>query len=112
MIHQMSLRPHPFEKIKLGEKTIELRLYDEKRKEIKVGDTIEFFLEPEKIEKVNVEVTALLNYKTFSDLIDDFPTSVFGRINKEDLLKALYSFYTKEEESEKTVLGIKIKLIT
>ena len=48
MIHQMSLRPHPFEKIKLGEKTIELRLYDEKRKEIKVGDTIEFFFRARK----------------------------------------------------------------
>jgi ASC-1-like (ASCH) protein len=32
MKHHMSLKPHPFEKIKSGEKTIEVRLYDEKRK--------------------------------------------------------------------------------
>ena len=30
--HQMSLKPLPFELIKEGYKTIELRLYDDKRK--------------------------------------------------------------------------------
>ena len=32
----------PFQQIKRGEKTIELRLYDEKRQKIKVGDDIIF----------------------------------------------------------------------
>ena len=38
----MNLAPSPFEMIKSGAKTIELRLYDEKRRAVKVGDTIEF----------------------------------------------------------------------
>ena len=38
----MKLNKEPFEKIKSGEKTIELRLYDEKRRKIKAGDTICF----------------------------------------------------------------------
>ena len=42
MLHQMKLKRSPFEKIKDGSKTIELRLYDEKRQKVKIGDFIEF----------------------------------------------------------------------
>ena len=42
MKHFMKLDPQPFESIKSGEKTIELRLFDEKRQLINVGDTIVF----------------------------------------------------------------------
>ncbi len=42
MIHHMSLASEPFEQIASGSKTIELRLYDEKRQKIKTGDLIEF----------------------------------------------------------------------
>ena len=38
----MNLHKAPFQMIKSGAKTIELRLYDEKRKKIKAGDIIEF----------------------------------------------------------------------
>lgn len=42
MIREMNLHNEPFNLIKQGTKTIELRLYDEKRQQIKVGDTIVF----------------------------------------------------------------------
>ena len=40
MKHYINLNPEPFEMIRSGKKTIELRLNDEKRKTISVGDTI------------------------------------------------------------------------
>ncbi len=40
MIHYMNLADDPFEQIASGNKTIELRLYDEKRQKIKVNDFI------------------------------------------------------------------------
>lgn len=40
--HVMNLTPLPMQQIRDGRKTIELRLYDEKRKLISVGDTIKF----------------------------------------------------------------------
>lgn len=40
MFHKMKLEP--FDKIKNGMKTIELRLYDEKRQQVKVGNLVEF----------------------------------------------------------------------
>ena len=42
MLHDMRLRAEPFAKIAAGKKTIELRLYDKKRKQIQIGDTIRF----------------------------------------------------------------------
>ena len=38
----MKLNPAPFEMIKSGQKTIELRLYDEKRQLVNIGDEIVF----------------------------------------------------------------------
>ena len=42
MLHKMKLNEDPFERIKNGTKTIEFRLFDEKRQQIKIGDQIEF----------------------------------------------------------------------
>lgn len=41
MKHNMNLNNRPFESIKEGTKTIELRLNDEKRSLLKVGDEID-----------------------------------------------------------------------
>ena len=40
--HIMNLTPAPLKMIREGRKTIELRLYDEKRKQISIGDIITF----------------------------------------------------------------------
>ena len=42
MIHKMKLSESTFERIKNGTKTIEFRLDNEKRQQIKVGNKIEF----------------------------------------------------------------------
>lgn len=40
--HKLSLHPEPFATIASGHKTIESRLYDEKRRKIQLGDQIVF----------------------------------------------------------------------
>lgn len=42
MKHNMTLKQPYFDLIKAGKKTIELRLYDNKRRQTQVGDTITF----------------------------------------------------------------------
>src|SRR3989344_860497 len=98
MLHAMKLQPYSFDKIKEGKKIIEVRLYDEKRRNIKIGDIIEFKKEPGQTEIIMVEVIELLNYKTFADLFSDFPASSFGHPDKEGLLKSIYTFYSEEQE--------------
>jgi len=111
MQHTMKLQPFSFDKIKNEEKIIEVRLYDEKRREIKISDIIDFKREPEKVEIIKTEVIGLLNYKTFTDLANDFPANAFGHNDTKDLIKSIFMFYTKEQEEKYTVLGIRIKLI-
>ncbi len=113
MQHQMKLLPGPFEKIKFGFKIIEIRLFDEKRQQIQVGDTIEFSLLPDLTEKIFVEVTGLLRYASFRDLIVGCGMEPFGYLREypqEDFLQSIYTIYSKEDEEKYGVLGIQIKL--
>ena len=63
--HMMNLTPSPFKMIKEGNKTIELRLYDEKRKMISVGDTITFTNTADISEILIVQVTDLFIFNNF-----------------------------------------------
>ena len=47
MEHEMKLQPEYYNFILNGTKRIEIRLFDEKRQQIKIGDTIKFLKEPE-----------------------------------------------------------------
>lgn len=111
MFHEMKLRPEYFDFINNGTKRIELRLYDEKRALIKLGDTIRFLKEPEKTEKLEVKVIGLLKYNNFHDLIKDFPNEILAdkSITKEELKNILEEFYTLEDQQKYGVLGIRIE---
>ena len=111
MNHKMRLRAKYFDNILNGTKRIEIRLNDEKRRLIKIGDTITFYKMPEEKESITVKVVDLLHYKSFKDLLNDYDISIVADENdtKDNLLKILGEFYSKEEENKYGVLGIKIK---
>ena len=87
MEHEMKLQPEYYNFILNGTKRIEIRLFDEKRQQIKIGDTIKFLKEPDLNESFNAKVTGLLRYSSFED------------------------FYTKEKQEQYGVLGIRIELL-
>ena len=64
MTHYLNLWPNPFKMIKLGIKTIEMRLNDEKRSLIKIGDFIEFE-NKDTHEKITCEVINIYKYSSF-----------------------------------------------
>lgn len=76
MTHELKLQPKYYNFILNGTKRIEIRLYDEKRQKIKVGDTIKFLKEPELKESFKVKVVELLRYDSFEDLFKDYDISV------------------------------------
>lgn len=112
MMHEMKLQPRYFEYIKNGTKRIELRLNDEKRSQIKLGDKITFLKEPELKETLEVKVIGLLRYNDFKELFNDFNISILAdsSMTKEELLNVLQEFYTVEKQKEYGVLGIRIAL--
>ncbi|MCI5702626.1 MAG: ASCH domain-containing protein [Bacilli bacterium] len=112
MKHEMKLNNEPFECIKNGTKTIELRLNDEKRKLLTVGDYIEFTNRVTN-EKLLVEVIDLFKYNSFEELYKHFNKIEMGySINEEANPKDMENYYSKEEQEKYGVLGIKIKKLT
>ena len=67
MKHEMKLHPEPFQMIADGRKTIELRLYDEKRKKIKVGDEIQFICMEPPYKTLIATVVGLYRYNSFEE---------------------------------------------
>lgn len=110
-VHEMNLQSKYFDFIKDGTKRIELRLYDEKRQSIQLGDIIEFAKSDD--EKFKAEVVGLLRYNTFADLFEDFDISILAdsSMTKQELLEVLGEFYSEEKQAEFGVIGIRIKII-
>lgn len=71
MNHEMRLFPENFEKVISGQKHREYRLYDEKRRNIKPGDTITFFRTGSQ-DSVTVYVESLHIYQDFKTCYLDF----------------------------------------
>lgn len=113
MIHEMKLQPEYYNFVLNGTKRIEIRLYDEKRKNVKLGDTIKFLKEPNLTEFFHAKVIGLLRYDSFEDMFKDFDISILvdKSITKEELISDLERFYTKEKQEQYGVLGIRIELI-
>ena len=113
MKHEMKLQQKYYDFIKRGTKRIEIRLFDEKRQKIKIGDTIKFLKEDNQDESFEVKVIGLLRYNSFEDMFKDFDISVLSdkSMTKDELISALEKFYTKEKQEQYGVLGIRIDLL-
>lgn len=114
MKHFMSLNPAPFYMIKTGDKTIELRLNDEKRRMINVLDEIEFVNTEDENEKILVRVLHLHRFNSFDELYGALPLLKCG-YTRNDIATAspedMNIYYSRERQAKYGVLGIEIELI-
>ena len=110
MIHNLNLHSRPFEMIRSGRKTIELRLYDEKRQKIKVGDRITF-TNTETGEKLTKTVKALRRFDSFETLYKTLPLLQCG-YTEADVDNAhpsdMAQYYPPEEQAQFGVVGIEL----
>lgn len=113
MLHNMKLSPAPFEMIKSGQKTIELRLYDEKRQLINVGDEI-VFTNTATEETIHTQVLNLHRFDSFAELYKSLPLLKCG-YTSEDVVCAtpadMEQYYSVDEQNKYGVLGIEIKVL-
>lgn len=112
MIHKMKLKANPFHAVKAGYKTIELRLNDEKRRLLKVGDSIEFTLIGSPDEKITKKITALHEFPDFSELYKNLPLLECGHTPftlHEAVPEHMELYYSKEEQQKYNVLGIELE---
>ena len=113
MTHQMNLNAAPFEMIEQGTKTIELRLWDEKRSLIKVGDEILFVHTKDSTRTLRTRVKALHLFSSFEELYRTLPLTKCG-YTEEDVATAdpsdMDCYYSKEKQAQYGVVGIEIEL--
>ncbi len=114
MTHHMKLQSDPFKKISSGRKTIELRLYDEKRQRIRPGDTIIFSNLENPNATVSVTVLKLFCFRNFTELFASLPLEKCG-YSEAELPSASASdmniYYSEEDQRRYGVVGIEIALI-
>lgn len=107
----MHLKEEPFNSIKNGTKTIEMRLFDEKRQQLKIGENIKF-INNKTGEELLTKIVNLHKFKSFEELYKNFDKIKLGYKEWEvakssDMLK----YYPQSEQQKYGVVGIEIKLI-
>lgn len=113
MEHTMKLQSKYFYLIKDNIKTYEVRLYDDKRKQIKINDIITFSEEPSLTNKIKTQVVDLIYFKNFDEMAEHLPAKVIGFNDKtkNEIVETYHQFYSKEDEIKFGVIAIKVKLI-
>ncbi|MGN1358465.1 MAG: ASCH domain-containing protein [Bacilli bacterium] len=113
MIHKMKLQSKYFDFMLRGTKRIEIRLNDEKRQLIKIGDIIEFERFSELNDSFKTRVVELIKYNNFDELVKDFDISILAdkSMTKSELINELIQFYPEEKQQKYGVLAIRIELI-
>lgn len=109
-VHKLNLSKIPFEAIESGSKTIESRLYDEKRKKIAVGDTIEFTNRDNPEQTITAIVTQLHRYNSFHELFTQNDVTKFGGDTVWQLEDQINKFYSADQQNTYGVVGIEFVL--
>ena len=106
----MKLQRKYFDLINMGIKKYEVRLLDEKRSKLRVGDTIQFTYMNYCVLTI---ITNLKIYNSFEQLLNEIDSFEIGLSrNKSKALKELYSIYPINNDHKFKVLAIKIKKVT
>lgn len=115
MVFDMKLNKEPFECIERGEKSVELRLYDEKRQRLNIGDYIIFTCLSDAGKHVAVQVIALYRYADFEDLfmeINPLDCGFGANVAADEAAAAMREYYPESQICRYGVLGIRIKSIS
>jgi ASC-1-like (ASCH) protein len=106
----MNLNPEPFDLIKSGKKTVEMRLNDEIRRYIRSGDNIQF-INTETGEELFVRVVERREFPSFDELYAAYPKSVIGyAVDEEANLSDMLKYYTEENIKKYGALAIGVSL--
>lgn len=101
MIHEMRLHLAPFYEIKRGRNTREVRLNDDKRRKVSVGDFIIFKMRPDYKESVKVKVLEIKKYPTYNDILKSF----------KDKSNISLDYYSKDDVSKYGFVVFEIKVV-
>lgn len=109
----MKLNALPYFLMESGRKTIELRLNDEKRSRIVLGDSIVFTHRDDDSRRLTARVAALHHFESFEKLYASLPLEKCGYL-PDEICSASYrdmeEYYSPDEQRKYGVVGIEIVL--
>ena len=99
--HYMKLASGPFDRMEAGVKKLEIRLHDEKRSLVQVGEPIEFSRLPDLERKIVRVVEEVMLFSSFDVCFSNIDVSLLGydlTVSRTDLARGMYTYYAVEEE--------------
>ncbi len=107
----MSVRHKYFEMIKSGQKDIELRAYDEKRKKMKAGDRFLLYDAENERESIICEILNMHVAPDFESLFKNLDIKRSGFRDIDELMDVITKFVSRAELQREQVVGIEIKRV-
>ncbi len=103
MEHIMKLNKNSFEELKKGVKKREYRLLDEKRKQVRIGDTIRFLKLPKLDEEFIVDILGIETFDNWYDCYAKYFDEDFKNryASIDDVVTDTFDNYYSEEETNK-----------
>lgn len=94
------------------DKDVEIRLNDEKRRKLHVGDTLTFLRRPDEIDKISATVTNLVYFNNFEEVFNNYEMKriYLDNTSKEDYINLMKRFYSDEDVEKYGVVAIEFKL--
>ena len=109
----MKLSGEHFDRLKTGKKIYEVRLYDETRRKICIGDNIIFKREPDMLEGVIAKVVDVKKFDTFEQMasILSIESIGFEGKNASQVSRHYLKLYSKADEKNYGVVAFKLELV-
>lgn len=109
---KMRLHPDPFTDIKSGLKTTEMRLFDEKRKELNIGDKITFISRVD-AKELTAEVKDLKVYKNFAEIYDIEKPLIdkYSKWDRQEFIDSFDEYYSEKLKEGYKALSIHFELV-
>ncbi len=113
-LHRMHLDPEAYARIEDGRKTVELRLYDGKRRRIRAGDVIRFESTADETDVLYARVEGMRFFASFDELYEALPLTACGYTEEEVRTASPHDmdrYYAREDQAKWGVVGIEVSLL-
>ncbi len=107
----MHLSHDAFTRILTGTKNVEVRLLDQRRKKLVIGDTLLFVDKENYTQMVSAEIVGLQRFSSFAELFEVYGPKDFGHsetMTSEEFVARLHNIYYYRDEERLGVIAIKL----
>lgn len=108
----MHVNDEPFQKIKNGTKTVELRLYDEKRRNLSITNNLLWLINRDnEQDALMARIRDVHIYPTFRELFENkelFDKCGFDCLSPLEAAEVMHKYYSAEDERKYGVIGIEM----